>query len=294
MRLLDLLMTLLTAVRPYDGRHLFVPYVDPGSVWFFPVLGLAAPAVYVASVVLTLYWIIRWRWCGRDHGRAGVVGLFKVSLFCVLNSAVLRDETASTALLQGYELQRAQFLRRGRLSSVGRRAALIGSMLRHDLPQEFNARSRSSPTSFAAGEKYESRLSDVRRPRFALRLDADILSKYRILRSDVVLPPRPRSGPTDVGDDTCGCSTTTCVRRRSTLDNDYITSHRISLDTARETKCAVCGPFAREQRASCRAGRQHRAGRGATRSRRSSAAISTIRPCRMSTARWRRAARRFP
>ena len=63
MRLVDLALTLVTlAVGATMVLTYFVPYVDPGRVWFFPVLGLAAPAVYVASVVLTLYWIIRWRW----------------------------------------------------------------------------------------------------------------------------------------------------------------------------------------------------------------------------------------
>ena len=44
LRLLDLLMTLLTAVTAVTMVvTFFVPYVDPGRVWFFPVLGLAAP-----------------------------------------------------------------------------------------------------------------------------------------------------------------------------------------------------------------------------------------------------------
>ena len=83
MWLVDLVLTLVPlAVAVTMVLTYFVPYVNPGSVWFLPVLGLAAPAVYVASVVLMLYWIIRWRWV-----RAGVMlvivvaGLFKVSLF---------------------------------------------------------------------------------------------------------------------------------------------------------------------------------------------------------------------
>ncbi|MFQ7387537.1 MAG: hypothetical protein ACLRM8_08350 [Alistipes sp.] len=49
-------MTLLTAVTAVTMVvTFFVPYVDPGRVWFFPVLGLAAPAVYVVTVVLALY-----------------------------------------------------------------------------------------------------------------------------------------------------------------------------------------------------------------------------------------------
>ena len=68
MRLVDLALTLVTlAVGATMVLTYFVPYVDPGSVWFFPVLGLAAPAVYVASVVLTLYWIIRWRGFSRSR-----------------------------------------------------------------------------------------------------------------------------------------------------------------------------------------------------------------------------------
>ncbi len=39
-------------------RH---PYVNPASVWLFPVLGLIAPATYLAAVLLTLYWVVRWR-----------------------------------------------------------------------------------------------------------------------------------------------------------------------------------------------------------------------------------------
>lgn len=84
----------------------FVPYVDPGRVWFFPVLGLAAPAVYVVTVVLALYWIIRWRLV-----RAGimvalvVVGLFKVSLFYRPSSAVITaDREVRPPRLQGDDL----------------------------------------------------------------------------------------------------------------------------------------------------------------------------------------------
>ena len=83
MWLLDLVMTLLTVVVGATmAVTYFVPYVNPAGVWFFPLLGLAAPAIYVATVILALYWVIRWRLL-----RAGtmlalvVIGLFKVSLF---------------------------------------------------------------------------------------------------------------------------------------------------------------------------------------------------------------------
>ena len=83
MGLLDLILTIATVVAAVVTVLTYcVPYVDPAQVWFFPVLGLAAPGIYVASVVLMLYWVIRWR-----RVRAAVMlvivvaGLFKVSLF---------------------------------------------------------------------------------------------------------------------------------------------------------------------------------------------------------------------
>ena len=39
---------------------LLAPFVHPGRTWIFPVLGLVAPAVYVITLLVTLYWIIRW------------------------------------------------------------------------------------------------------------------------------------------------------------------------------------------------------------------------------------------
>ncbi len=41
---------------------LVTSYYDPSISWIFPTLGLISPAVYLASTLLALYWIIRWRW----------------------------------------------------------------------------------------------------------------------------------------------------------------------------------------------------------------------------------------
>ena len=83
LHLLDGLITLLTvAVAAVMAITYLVPYVNPGRIWFLPVLGLAAPAVYVASVILMLYWIIRWRWLQAGIMLVLVVlGLGRVSLF---------------------------------------------------------------------------------------------------------------------------------------------------------------------------------------------------------------------
>ena len=61
---------------------LLVPFVQPSRIFFFPLLGLIAPVIFVLTVVLALYWIIRWRWI-----RAGLliglvlIGWYQVPLF---------------------------------------------------------------------------------------------------------------------------------------------------------------------------------------------------------------------
>ncbi len=41
---------------------LVTSYYDPSVSWIFPVVGLITPAILLATFLLTLYWIIRWRW----------------------------------------------------------------------------------------------------------------------------------------------------------------------------------------------------------------------------------------
>ena len=81
--LLDGFMTLVTiVVGVMLAFTLLVPYINPSEVAFFPLLGLIAPAIFVAAIVLLLYWIIRWRWI-----HAGLIfipillGCFNVPLF---------------------------------------------------------------------------------------------------------------------------------------------------------------------------------------------------------------------
>ena len=195
LRLLDLLMTLLTAVTAVTMVvTFFVPYVDPGRVWFFPVLGLAAPAVYVVTVVLALYWIIRWRLV-----RAGimvalvVVGLFKVSLF--YRPEFRRnygDERYDRRAFKVMTYNVRGFYGENGLSSVGDVLQLIGD---HNPDiiclQEFNARLAGQSDEFALlDEKYESAVfGRTQAPDSLYGAPLVILSKYRILRSGVVLTP---------------------------------------------------------------------------------------------------------
>ena len=224
MRLVDLVLTLVTLVVGVTMvLTYFVPYVDPGRVWFFPVLGLAAPAVYVASVVLTLYWIIRWRWVRAGVMLAIVVaGLFKVSLFW--RPEIRRSYAAEAAFDRGavkvmsYNV-RSFYGEDGR-SSVDDILRLIEEQA-PDLIclQEFNARLAEQSEEFTLlGEKYEiAHFGRTQAPDSVYGSTLTILSKYRILRSDTVLTPSSSVwADVMVGEDTCGFSTTTCARRPST------------------------------------------------------------------------------
>ncbi len=41
---------------------LLTPYFEPSSRWASPILGLIAPATFIITSLLALYWIIRWKW----------------------------------------------------------------------------------------------------------------------------------------------------------------------------------------------------------------------------------------
>ena len=245
MRLVDLALTLVTlAVGATMVLTYFVPYVDPGSVWFFPVLGLAAPAVYVASVVLTLYWIIRWRWvCAGAMLVVVVAGLFKVSLFW--RPEIRRSYATETAFdraavkVMSYNV-RSFYGEDGR-SSVDDILRLIEEQA-PDLIclQEFNARLAEQSEEFSLlGEKYEiAHFGRTQAPDSGYGSTLTILSKYRILRSDTVLTPSSSVwADVIVGEDTVRVFNN---HLRSTAinasDNQFITSHQFLSDTARETK----------------------------------------------------------
>ena len=238
LRLLDLLMTLLTAVTAVTMVvTFFVPYVDPGRVWFFP--------------VLALYWIIRWRLV-----RAGimvalvVVGLFKVSLF--YRPEFRRnygDERYDRRAFKVMTYNVRGFYGENGLSSVGDVLQLIGD---HNPDiiclQEFNARLAGQSDEFALlDEKYESAVfGRTQAPDSLYGAPLVILSKYRILRSGVVLTPGTSVwADLLIGDDTIRVFNN---HLRSTAikaaDNDYLTSRGFLSDTAREDKLrSMAGRF---------------------------------------------------
>lgn len=243
--LLDGAMTLLSAVVAVVLVLTYlVPCVNPARVWFFPVLGLAAPITYVAGVILMLYWIIRWRWL-----RAGVmilivvIGLFKVSLFwrpeIRRTYAQTEDFDRGTFKVMTYNVR--SFYGENGHSSVGDILRLIDEQDPDVIClQEFNARLAARSEEFALlDERYESAgFGRTSAPDSAYEAPLAVLSKFRILRSGTVLTPAS-SVWVDllVGEDTVRVFNN---HLRSTAinasDNRYITEHRFLSDTARESK----------------------------------------------------------
>ncbi|MEG1983066.1 MAG: endonuclease/exonuclease/phosphatase family protein [Alistipes sp.] len=83
------LITVLTMLLTYCA-----PYITPTG-WLFPILSLVAPATYILTVLLMLYWIIRWRWIWASIMIVlTVIGFFYLSLF--LNIEFRRDYQTST------------------------------------------------------------------------------------------------------------------------------------------------------------------------------------------------------
>lgn len=243
MRLVDGGMSLLSvAVAVAMAATFFVPHVNPSRLWFLPVLGLAAPAIYVATVLLALYWIIRWRW-----GRASVmlvllcIGFFRVSLFYRPEIRRVYDTESSnrgTFVVMSYNVR--SFYGPDGGSSVDDVLRLIDEKDPDVVClQEFNARLAGRSEEFALlDEKYESAVfGRTQAPDSVYGSSLLILSKYRILRSGVALTPS-----TSVWADLLLGGDTVRVfnnHLRSTAikaaDDEYITNRRFLTDTAGQT-----------------------------------------------------------
>ncbi len=244
MFLLDAVMTLLTAaVAAATFVTWLLPNVDPAHMWVFPVLGPAAPAIYVAVAVLALYWVVRWRWV-----RAGVmlalviVGFFRIPLF--YKPEFMRDydtetNTRNTILVATYNL-RSFYGDDGRSSADGV-ARMIGEC-DPDIVclQEFNPRlAERSRAMSALCEKYQRAAFGLQEARDSLSTDKlVILSKYRILHTGKILVPNVSVwADLLVGDDTVRVFNnhlrTTAI---TASEGDYITNRDFLADSLRENK----------------------------------------------------------
>ncbi len=242
--ILDAVMTVLSLATGLATLLVYlVPYIHPARIWFLPVMGLTAPALFLLTLVMALYWVIRWRLRRSAFMLAVVlVGLFSVSLYW--RPELRRDygesvQTRGTFKVMTYNVR--NFYGDDGHSSVDDVVRLI----RDEEPdvvclQEFNARLADRSEEFRLlGEDYEM-------ARFGRSADPDssygstmlIMSKYRIVESGVVLTPYSSVwADLKVGDQTLRVISN---HLRSTAinaaDNDYITSHRFLTDTAREVK----------------------------------------------------------
>lgn len=242
--LLDLLITIISlAVAILMIVTYLVPFINPAHAWFLPALGLAAPALYIATVILTLYWIIRWKWLKAGVMLAIVVcGIFQVSLFW--NPEFRRDygqELSDRSAFKVMTYNVRQFYGEKGQSSVKN----VLQLIQQEDPdviclQEFNARLTEGEMEYALlEEKYESAVfGRTQAPDSLYGAPLLILSKYHIIRSGVVLTPAISVwADLQLGDDTVRVFNN---HLRSTAikaaDNDYITSRGFISDTAREDK----------------------------------------------------------
>lgn len=246
--LLDALMGVLSAITILEGvLTLLAPYVNPGRAWIFAILGLVAPAVYLATVLAALYWIVRWRWRWASVLLVLVaVGLFwRVPLFLKAEWRRTYGEPRygrGTIAVMSYNV-RGLYNERGRSS-----ADSVLQLIRTTAPdivclQEFN-RKDGNKALFDAGLPGYSCATGSCDADHASTAQLLIYSRYPILRSGDVLgdAARPRDGRSIwadlvVGDDTVRVFNnhlhSTAIKAD---DNAFITERRFLSDTATDER----------------------------------------------------------
>ncbi len=244
--LADSLLTLLSGVAVVLMiLVLLVPHIDPVYMWALPMLGLVAPAVYLLTLLLCLYWVIRWR-----LKRAlillimVVIGAFSVSLFWrpkshkeTLQRKYDKELSYGRSAVKVMTYNLRQLYGDDGESAADGVAALIDS-LRPEIIclQEYNAGLAER------SERFRTLLDRYNRASLGLKVGEEypqmILSSYRILRSGVITTPRTSIwADLLVRDDTVRVVSNHLQSTGITaLDNAYITSYEYLLDTAREEK----------------------------------------------------------
>lgn len=87
--LLDAVMAVVSLITAFCMLMIFIGrFVPPERLWYFSLLGLFSPIVYMVAMVSLLYWIIRWKWRMAAFMFLFVfVGLFQVPLYYKINVA---------------------------------------------------------------------------------------------------------------------------------------------------------------------------------------------------------------
>ena len=246
MLLVDLLLTLLSgAVFVMLITALVVSRIDPLYTWALPMLGLVAPWLYLLTMLLALYWIVRWRLKrAAVMSLALVIGFFSVSLYW-------RPEAHRTELQRKYDKN----------FSYDRSALKV---LSYNVRFLYNDAGESSADSVAAflervnpdivclQEYYpglasrSERLMRLVNEYNLVQFDTDseswhrqaILSRYRVLKSGYIMRPTTAIwADLLIREDTVRVVNNHLQSTGITaFDNQYLTGYEYLLDTAREEK----------------------------------------------------------
>lgn len=244
--LLDMVLTMLSVgVFVMLLTALVVSRIDPEYTWALPMLGLVAPWLYLMTLLLALYWIVRWRLKRAAFmGLACLIGLFSVSLFW-------RPDAHRKELQRKYDKN----------FNYGKSAFKV---LSYNVRFFYNDAGESSADSVAAfiervnpdiiclQEYYpdlaanSERLMRLMDEYNQVQFDQGegswhrqaILSRYRVLRSGVIMRPS-----TAIWADLLIREDTVRVLNNhlqstgiTAFDSEYLMGHAYLLDTAREEK----------------------------------------------------------
>lgn len=246
MLLVDLLLTLFSgALVVMLLTALVVSRIDPLYTWALPLLGLVAPWLYLMTLILALYWIVRWRLKRAAlMGFVLLIGLFSVSLYW-------RPEAHRTELQRKYDKNFAhprssfqvlsynvRFLYNDAGESSADSVAAFLERLNPDIVclQEFY------PDLASRSERMSRLLEEYHLVQFDPAPDVwhrqAILSRYKVLKSGYIMRPT-----TSIWADLLIREDTVRVVNNhlqstgiTAFDNEYLTGHGYLLDTAREEK----------------------------------------------------------
>lgn len=246
MLLVDLVLTLLSgAVFLMLLTALVVSRIDPEYTWALPMLGLIAPWLYLMTLLLALYWVVRWRLKRAVlMGLACLFGLFSVSLFW-------RPDAHRENLQRKYDKKFAYPRSSFKVMSYNVRFF-------YDDAGESSADSvaafieRVNPDIICLQEYYpdlasrSERLMRLIEEYNTVQIDPGegqwhrqaILSRYKVLRSGYIMRPKTSLwADLLIREDTVRVVNNHLQSTGITaFDSEYLTGHAYLLDTAREEK----------------------------------------------------------
>lgn len=246
MLLVDLVLTLLSgAVFVMLFTALIVSRIDPEYTWALPMLGLVAPWLYLMTLLLALYWVVRWRLKRAAlMGLACLFGLFSVSLFW-------RPDAHRRELQRKYDknfsyprsaFKVLSYNVRFFYNDAGESSADSVAALIERLNPDIVCLQEYYPDLAARSERMMRLMEEYHTVQIASETGQwyrqAILSRFKILRSGYIMRPK-----TSVWADLLIREDTVRVVNNhlqstgiTAFDSEYLTGHAYLLDTAREEK----------------------------------------------------------